>query len=236
MMKSSSKYYVDEEVWSDFTYPVGYEVKSITEQIEILHKNFPQLSVEPTREFVERMLPMMTLPNGAEGWFAIPRADRIASSYNEAVEKIFMVIGSIYKFINYHEGRLRPQYLRQHERTVRMFDKLSEKQLGDILVIPAQFGLRHRGRSVRRTRSIFAANEFGLGSFSTSCMLITCPERLGTINNLWVDCSGDEYTELGNGKFSSAPCFGLRNSQVGFSAWWIGCASAYRGSVSGFLP
>lgn len=236
MKRSLSKCYIDEEVWSDFTYPVGYGVKPITEQIDILHKFFPQLSLQFTRKFIERMLPKITLPSGAEGWFAIPRADRIASSYNEAVEKIFMVLGPIYKLINYREGRLGPQHLRQHERTVRMLDKLSEKQPGDIVLIPTQFGLRHRGRSVRRVRHIFAANEFGLDSFATSCMLITHPERLASTMNLWVDCPGDEYSELTDGKFSYVPCFGLKDEQVGFNTWWIGEARSHRGSLSGFLP
>jgi len=55
---------------------------------------------------------------------------------------------------------------------------MAEIKHHDILVVPAQFGLRHRGRSVRRVREVMNANEFGLGVFAIGIMLLTHPERL----------------------------------------------------------
>ena len=50
-----------------------------------------------------------------------------------------------------------------------------------------------------------AGNEFGLDVFSFVCMLLTPPERLSTGNTLMIDCSGDEYSVLGDCSFDRVP-------------------------------
>jgi hypothetical protein len=113
---------------------------------------------------------------------------------------------------------------------------LGEKQKGDFLLIAGQFGLTHRGRSVRRVRVVYAPHEFGLGSFIVGCMLIAHPEREVQWEQLHVDCAGDEFAPGIDGDFSRASYFCFRGGELGFAAPWFGRAYQGCGSASGFLP
>ena len=203
---SVSDKYKDEEVQSNYAYPKGYKVKGITEQTNILRQLFPGIG------FADEKIAEQPLPTNAEGWFAIPKWQTLAPTYGEAVEKVLAMIASKRKFYNYRDGQLGAEYLRQHAKTVKMFQQLGDEQKDfDILVVPAQFGLRHKGRSVRRAREVFAANEFGLGAFAIGIMLLTHPEREVQWEQLHVDCAGDEFAPEADGDFSRAPLFSVFN-------------------------
>ncbi len=225
--------FADEEVGSEYGYLSGYQPKGVADQIARLRELFPELGTADV-EIANRELP----PN-AEGWFAIPRWDKIAPPYNAAVEKVLALISKARdgKFYNYREGNLGPNRLRQHERTVAMLKKLGDQQTEhDILIVPAQFGLRHRGRSVRRARELFNASEFGLGAFAVGIMLLTHRERLQHHDDLWIDCAGDEYDDPGDDvRFSLAPVFSFSGGKVGFDAGWFGNANEHYGSASAFV-
>ena len=117
-----------------------------------------------------------------------------------------------------------------------MLAKFCEQQEGDIIIIPGQFGLRHRGRSVRRARVVFVGNEFGFGSFINGCMLLTHPEREQVWEQLHIDCAGDEFSPGGGGEFVSAPGFDWGGGGLHFGAYWTDNADEQFGSASGFLP
>jgi len=104
----------------------------------------------------------------------------------------------------------------------------------DILVVPAQFGLCHRGRSTRRAREVFQANEFGLGAFAFGIMILTHPERFTKYEDLCVDCSGDEYTPDADGDFSDTPYFLLGGGWLRFGTFRASDASDVFGTVSAF--
>lgn len=230
---SISSQFADEEVKSNYGYLSGYKPKGITEQTNILRQLFPGIG------FADEKIAEQPLPPNAEGWFAIPRWQSVAKTYNEAVQKALELIKKQRKgkFYNYREGELGEQYLRQHGRTVKKLETLGDQQKGyDILVVATQFGLRHRGRSVRRAREIMNASEFGLGAFEIGCMLLTHPERLRHYDDLWIDCAGDEYRPGADGQFDSAPCFGFGAGRVKFFTCWCRYASECYGSASGFLP
>src|SRR3989338_2735804 len=168
---SVSNQFANEEVQSSYAYPKGHKVKGITEQTNILRQLFPGVG------FADEKLAEQPLPPNAEGWFAIPKWEKFAPTYGEAVEKVLAMIASKRTFYNYRKDQTGPEYLRQHAKTVKMFQKLGDEQKDhDILVVPCQFGLRHKGRSVRRAREVFMANEFGLGAFAIGIMLLTHPE------------------------------------------------------------
>ena len=115
--------------------------------------------------------------------------------------------------------------------------KLGDEQKGyGILVVAAQFGLRHRGRSVRRAREVFAENEFGLGAFAVGIMLLTHPRREVQWEQLHVECAGDEFAPEANGDFSYAPGFGFSGDGVGFGASWFEEYDEYYGPASAFVP
>jgi hypothetical protein len=229
---SVSNQFADEEVRSSYVYPNGYKVKGIAEQVATLRQFFPELK---DATFDEE-LAARPLPPNAEGWFAIPRWEKLGLCYGVAVDKVLMTIKSKRTFYNYCEGQTGPEYLRQHTKTVKAFQKLGRQQKGhDILIVPCQFGLRHRGRSVRRAREVFAANEFGLGVYEIGIMLLTHPEHEVCFKQLHIDCAGDDFRQHADSNFSGVPLFVFDHDEIGFSARWCGGANVYFGSATAFL-
>ncbi len=222
----------NEEVASNYGYLSGYKPKGTTEQTNRLRELFPGIG------FADEKIAEGELPKHAEGWFTIPKWQTVAPTYGEAVEKVLAMIKNDRggKFHNYREGQLGPDRLRQSAKSANVFEMLaSEQKDHDILVVPAQFGIHRRGRSVRRAREVFASNESGLGAFATSIMLLTHPERLQHYDDLWIDCAGDEYAPGADGVFSHAPFFLFDDGQVKFDDDWVGTAYADGGSVSAFV-
>jgi hypothetical protein len=227
-----SPFFANEEVKSNYGYPSGYAVKPVCEQLVELSKHFNGLD---TNGVLACSKELPALPAGAEGWFAVPRWEKVAKSYNEAVERVLDLIAKTRTFYNYRKGELGPKYLRLSERTAVALQMIGERQKGDFLLIPAQFGLTHRGRSVRRVRVVYAPHEFGLGSFITGCMILSHPERLVQWEQLHIDCPGDEYAPVADGVFSGAPRFWFGDGGVRFRGRWVGSAREVCGSASGFV-
>ena len=230
---SLSNRFADEEMESSYGYLSGYKPKSIAEQFAILCQLFPEFGS------AEEQLVGGPFPLNAEGWFAIPRWEKVALTYDEAVQKVLGLIKQTRNgaFHNYREGQFGPQHLRQSQKSARALQKLGDEQKDyDILVVPAQFGLRHRGRSVRRAREVMNAFEFGLGAFAIGIMLLTHPERLQNYDDLWIDCAGDEFAPDSDGVFLDAPYFRFLDDRVRFGTGGVGRCSGHYGSASGFLP
>lgn len=227
---AASDKYRDEEVGSERRYPFTYRARPIEAQVTELRKVFPGLGSCPER------LARRPLPEGAENWFAIPRWQALASTYNEAVEMVLGVIGSRRRIANRIAGRLGPTYLRPIERSRLAEEILADQQPGsDILVVAAQSGMLHRGSSARRTRVAMAANEFALGVFAFACMLLTHPERLSSGDALMVDCAGDEYSVRGDYTFDRVPLFDYDLGGIEFSIFYNDRARSMWGSPTGFV-
>lgn len=227
--------YNNEEVASNYGYLSGYQKpKSITEQCNILRQIFPGIG------FADEKLAEREVPKHAEGWFTIPKWQTVAPTYAEAVQKVLDAIKKARngKFSNYRDGQINNERLRQTAKTEAVFQKLGNEQKDhDILVIAAQFGLRHRGRSVRRAREVMQANECGLGAFAVGIMILTHPGRLQHLDDLWIDCAGDEFDDPASGdRFARAPIFRWGGGKVKFGAGWCGSAGGSFGSVSAFVP
>jgi hypothetical protein len=244
MGKSKRYQFAKEQVKSSYyTYPKGYtarptlkkNLKYLEMELALLRADFPELSGYDEK-FVERIRSgEIVLPRGAERWMLIPRWQMLAPTYGEAVKRVFDLIASKRNFSNYREGLLGAEYLRQHEKSVKMFQRLCEEQgNADILVVPIQFGLRHRGRSARRAHEVFKQNEFGLGVFAVALMLHTHPERLVEWGQLLIDCAGDEFTPDARGDFSRSPVFYF-SCGVRFGGRWFNIAVGYYGSASAFV-
>jgi hypothetical protein len=174
--------YKDEEVESDCEYPGNYFVRPINEQVEILQQYFPHLSFKLYGE-----LKPSELPEGAEGWFVVPKLERIAGADELATEKIMRLINSSltpsFGMLNFCKKR----------KTREAIESLSLGSANDFILFPAQFGLRHRGRSVRRAQDLASSSEFFLGLYEVGCMLLTHPERLdASLKTLGIYCAGNE--------------------------------------------
>ena len=240
---SVSDQYANEEVRSNYTYPKEYKgPKPINDQIKAIAKIF---GLDPSHA-LEFAKTLPELPNGAEGWFAIPSVDALAAKhfpevtdpiqkYCQAVHLVHTKIADSRSFYNYREGQITPAQLRVHARTAHALDLIAETQKGDILIVAAQLGMRHRGKSVRRAREVFVANEFGLGSLAVGSIVLTHPERLVRWEELDMDCSGDEFSPGADGDFSKSPYFLFSVGEVEFDTIFVDYPGVLFGSVSGFL-
>ncbi len=231
---SLSNQFANEEVRSSYGYPNGYAPKPIEAQVAILRKTWPKINVGGWVAQFER-----TVTPGAEAHFVIVRWQVLAPSYSEGLEKeLFPALHAQRNgaFYNYRNGELGPKQLRQHEHTVRMLAKLDANQPGDVLVVSAQLGFRHRGRSVRRAREVFVVNELGLGAFHVGCILLSHPKREVQWEQLHMDCPGDEFSPRADGRFSHAPYFHFCGGRLEFSTSGVGGADGGFGSASALLP
>ena len=237
--------YASEEVKSNYVYPKEYKgPKPISEQINILARI---LELDPIQA-LEYAKNLPQLPEGAEGWFAVPSVDALvkkyfpevtdpADKYCRAVQLVHQKIAESRSFYNYREGQITPAQLRVSARTAHSLNLIAEKQPGsDILIIAAQLGIGHRGRSVRRAREVFVVNEFGLNSLSGNSILLVHPERLVRWEDLGMDYPGDEFAPETDGDFSEAPGVDFSDGRVGFGTVLVGDPDGHFGSASGFLP
>jgi hypothetical protein len=227
---TASDKFKDEQVDSNRTYPPTYRVRPVEAQVTEMKKHFPSLG-----SCMEK-LARKPLLEGAEAWFAIPRWQALAPTYNEAVEMVLGILATKRKFQNRIIGRVGPTYLRQSERSKLAEKIVADQQQGqDFIVLASQFGMLHRGCSARRARVAMAGNEFGLGIFAIVCMLLTHPERLSSEDTLMIDCGGDEYSVRGDITFDRVPLFDFDISGIEFSIFYEDRSRNLWGTPSGFL-
>lgn len=221
-----------EEVSSDKAYLQEYRVKTIAGQVTLLRSLFPELKDAHCNEMLSRF----DLPQGAEAWFAFPRWQSLGATYNLAIERVLSVLGTQRRFDNRIVGKLGPEYLRQSDRAAQAWELIAASQAGaNILVVPAQAGMRHRGRSARRAHAMMDSNEFGLGALATAILILLHPERVCRAETLMIDASGDEYSLLGNGEFERVPLFDVGLSGLEFSIFHRDRARGMWGTPSGFV-
>lgn len=241
---SVSDRFKNEEVESRYGYLSGYKPKGLNEQCNQLRILFSGIGFCNQDLLAQIEKGEVELPKHAEGWFAIPNWMKnpkiFGATYNEALLKVLDTINQARngKFCNYREGQLNEKRLRQSARTQKFFAELAKAQGDpDILIVPAQFGIRHRGRSVRRAREVFLTNEFGLGAFAVGIMILTHPERLMNYDDLWIDCGGDEFDAPDSDvRFGHAPYFLFHGDEVEFDTSYVGPAHDSYGSASGLVP
>lgn len=248
---SVSNRFKDEEIDSSYTYPKEYEgPKPIEEQINVLATIF-NLDPSHTLEFAQNLpefkyfVPEDALP--WVGWFAVPSVNALANKhfrnvslsdqkYCQVVQFVLWKIAASRSFDNYHEGQINPHHLRACVHTEHAFNQITMMQKGDILIIAAQLGMYHRGRSARRAREVFAANEFGLGSVAVGSIILTHPEREIHWSQLHMDCAGEEFDGAAIGDFSCVPSFRFDGGNVEFGVNSCDRASRRYASVTAFLP
>lgn len=217
--------------------------KSIFEQLKILRDIFPELYSANTS------MADTPHPPEAEGWFVIPPWKKIANNYVGALRVILQKIRTRTggpHFLNSFEGLIDSCGdanidLQPTQQTVQFWDKIKEKQKRwDFLIIPAQRGLRHKGRSPRRACRVMNSSEFGLDAFSVGVTLLTHPGRLSNPQDLHIHCIGDEYNEwprCDDSKFDHTPSFYAQamSGNIALSIHPLNEADHLGGSATGFL-
>lgn len=233
MKTSLTKYIESQEKQrkkSHYGYLSGYtKPRGIAEQIKILRQFFQGLG------YADKQIAAKPFPDGAEGWFAIPRWEKVAKSYNDAVPKVLnrIKMGFSDEFRSWCGENLCPS-MRQTDHSERSMEKLGEEQKShDILIVPAQFGLRHKGRSENRVNDIMESSEFCLGLFAVGVMLLTHPERLKQYDDLWIGCAGDYSDE--DGTFPTSPVIHFTDGEVSYISTLKDEAYGWQGFASGFV-
>lgn len=217
--------YASEEASSNYAYPAEYRgPRPIAEQIETLAKMFgldPQSALAYAEHLPE-------LPAGAEGWFAFPRQVVLTAIHSKIAETR--------PFHNWREKQM--DSFRTHARTVAFTEKLvAEQGPGDILIVAAQLGMRHRGCSTRRADEKFVRNEFGLTAEMGAAIALTHPERFVRWEELDMDLPGTEFDDPGSDdRFDRRAYLSWNDGEVKFGTHHVSDAYAFFGSASGFLP
>lgn len=217
----------DEEMVSNYGYPDGFVIYSVSEQVKTLLKHYPNLDASYVEELASG-----DLPGDAEGWAAIPKPQ----PYHDALKTVLSLIAKDRKFENWIERKLTGMHMKLNDKTARSHEKLNE-QPEDFWVVPFQFGIRHRVKSVHRARAVFTESEFGMGPYEVAMLLLTHPKRIQP-NNLAIGCTGIEYAPDITGDFFACLSFYWDNyyellalhygrTDVPHSNW---------GLVSAFLP
>ncbi len=200
----------------NYQYPKNYSPKPLKDQLKTLTKHFPNLKGMKLPEEPENKL---------ESIFLIPSWQLIATTYSEACRKVFEAITSTrktYAYVNFSN-------IKETDRKAAMW-----KDNVNCIVISAQFGEKHKGKSVKQVRNeLEMTQEVPLGGYETGIMLLTHPERLQDFNDLWIDCGGDTYVDGGS---LQAPVWSFNGGELEFDTKDVDGAHENYGSASGFLP
>lgn len=240
----TGKLYETEEVDSTYGYFSGYgKPKDVAWQSDRLRELFSCIG------FHDERAEHMVVPEGAEGLFVIPKWQSFAKLHNVStyVDCANIVLAKLKetrsgKFCIWGKAEVTSENTRETAWKAKAMAKIAEEQTGyDLLVVPAQFGIMHRGRSHRRARVVSDTKGFCLGVFEVGIMLLLHPERLNNSNDLNIDCSGDEF-KLEDGLdfvcslvfiFSAKRPYHDEGLEFGYG--WSYYASEYYGSASAFL-
>lgn len=178
----------------ELNYPGCYHPKDLWKQIEIINQFTP---IEVNERFIERIM-QESIPSGAEALFAIPKSKE---SYARETTQVFSFLDEQRRF--HSHIAIKQKSIRREEKTIKCLDILSRSQrdAGDIVIVPAQFGINHLNKSVDLVRKELAPNEFCLGLYEISWMLLTHPERENSINGIHMDCPGDTHDSIYNPYF-----------------------------------
>ncbi len=205
---------VDTEVLSKNGYLMHKGVPSIEAQLDILHTLFPQIG-KANAEIVKKIqeghivysdIPLR-VPSEDRGVWAIPHWSKIGNSYPEALEKVLSLLEKTQGTANYLKERYGYEYIRETEQKKQAMTLLLYQQQSDIILLQTQLGIRHRGMSIYRANKSMDTHEFGLGAYEVGIILLLYPERLEKSTDLWIDCSGDEFSPIAGGPFKATPLF-----------------------------
>lgn len=237
--------YKDEEVESSAGYLSGYRSPgSLNDQLIRLKQCFSEVSGANPELIAKIESGEVTLsnipkryPEEDRNFWCLPHWSKVAPTYSEAVSKVFALLSDHRTgvFYNSTNGLTDQDHLRETERKARMMNEQYAKQGADVIILEIQFGLRHRGRSVRRARAVMSGVEFGLGIYEIAVMLLLSPNRLHAYHDLWIDAPGDEWRPDTTGIFVYAPYLGFYRDKVHFGCRKVHAAGEGCGSASAFV-
>lgn len=225
--------YEDEDLLYINHYPSNYVHRSITTQVATINR---VLYINGCAD--EKLIKID--PFGSTKRFVIPKWQMFAPTYGKAVQEIFHLIKQNSNVLHLDcNDTLDLTQLKQSEKSESAFKKLSDEQEGnDLIVVSAQTGFRHRGRSSRRAvEDVMGVNEneSALGVFAVMVILLTHPERIQTYEDLRIICAGDTFPPKVSSAVSTSPCFFFFGNKVRLDVINIDSALTNFGSASMFI-
>ena len=206
---------------------IGYEPKTLKYQISTFTRglvNGKLLEMIKRRQIVRRP--------GAEGWFVVPHWSSDGDTYQEALENVLTRLKKAYsgRFINKCDGKLGPEYLSQTPEKINAMNIVQQAQGTDLLIVAAQLGFKHCGRSSRRACAIMNDGEFSLGAYEVGIILLTHSTNLG------IYCAGDKYSPCADGDLDNyVLCFDFEDGNLVLSCRRTRTPNGGYGTASGFL-
>lgn len=220
---------------------------SIAKQVAWLNNfYFPGIGdVHPRFRMYEEKRGTSPLLHGAETELVVPRWQKLGQSYTQALERVFAELTKARggKFVNHRHGQITKKRLRPHDlsqtrhNTPRLQRIQSEPDEGNLMVIPVQLGMRHRGRSIRRACEVMRGHEseFPLDLFSCAIALLTHPERLSSKEDLYLDAAGDCFDDTGDKTYDKVMSFRIRpDGYLELDSDWTDYVFQRGGAASGF--
>ncbi len=250
---SNPNLYADQVVASNYGYLSGYrKARPINEQITGLKKYeeiFLQFRgpIDWELNDAQRQFLAKRAPQGSEGYFAVVFDQTMVTHYEDdpTVDQsvpVTHVLEALSKqpdghVENYRDGKLNSTYYHRSKKSAEKMRQLWESQScpTGIILIPAQLGIEHAGRSVLQARVVIRGSEFPLDGYEVLQMVLTHENRLKHCDDLWIDLPGSEYSPDADGVFECTLRVRFNGHGLKF-----GCRDTFAngrfGSASGMLP
>jgi hypothetical protein len=246
---SDSSLYSDQVVTSKYGYLSRYrKACPMDEQIALLRQYDWGRDVDWSLNEVQQKLLAGRVPQGSEGYFAVVFDQTMVTHYEEDPNidqsvPVTRVLEALYKqrngrVVNYRNNELDRTHYRRSKKSAEKMRKLWESQgsPSGILLIPAQLGIEHAGKSVLRGRRVIRGSEFLLDAYEVLQMVLTHENRLQHCDDLWIDLPGSEYSSDADGVFECALCVVFYGGFLKLDRHVAGNRSGSYGQASGFLP
>lgn len=221
----------------------GNTYGAIVRRINTIARIF-DISPDTALDFVEKFLPE-TLPNGAEGWFAMPSLCTLAQRHFSGTRRInwsswaanlvlFKLAESNSGFTNFCSRQIVKDRFCFDPRTEEFLRAVARKQPAEIWVVGAKFD-GGSADTIAEFRKRMTGNEFGANTLAVGSILLTDPEYL--LRYSWLSIPGDEFDPLASGSFDFAPhFFKIKKGEIGFGALPINEKLGNSVPVKLFLP
>ncbi len=213
----------------------SFRPEELEPHFSALERHFPDLPLEGARKYANS-LRGVPLPFGAEGLYLVPQWDKVAEDRVSASRKVIELLGED-SGTCHHWGQNALKRLRTQNRTFWGLGEIARRQNNnDVLIMPAQMGHFHAGRSIDVVRAELFPQEFCLGLFEVGCMLLCNPHRLVFEHHRFVDCGGDTcYPGHGPDSASSPYFSATADGHLELATQMVDIASAKHGPATGFI-
>jgi hypothetical protein len=172
-------------------------IHGIPQQLEVLRELFPDLELDPIDS-----PPSSSAPRG--DLYAVPKWELFGATYNNAVGAVMKKLRETRNEMLYQltPGALAPSFLKRSTQKTNFDLRVRTQESSPVHFMPVQFRIE-RGRF----RCDRARKECALGVFDVALILLTHPHLLQHSDDLRIDCNGDLYSPLGDGRFTAVPSF-----------------------------